>query len=84
MEHLTTQRPPDEERQAPRLLRFKDTEDLLQISRAALHRAIKRGDLVVIQAPGTVGDHGKRVVYQSILDYIRDQMPSSALRKSSA
>ena len=68
----------------PRLLTFKEAEKILAISRSSLARAIERGELAMVQAPGTSGQHGKRIVAASIDDYIRDQMPSSALRKSSA
>ena len=68
----------------PRLLTFKEAEKVLSISRSSLVRAIERGELAMIQAPGTSGQHGKRVLSASIDDYIRNQMPSSALRKSSA
>lgn len=52
------------------LLTIEEACRILAVGRGALYRALARGELTAIQAPGTTGKRGKRVLAQSVSDYI--------------
>lgn len=78
------ERPAGAPTQARSLLTFSEACIDLGITLPTLRRAISMGQLICIQAPGTSGCRGKRILRQSIDDYLADQIPSNASLKSSA
>lgn len=58
----------------PRLLfTFDEVAEMLGVSKGTIYLAIKAGELEVINAPGTIGTHGKRITAESIEKYIEEQ-----------
>lgn len=68
----------------PLLVTYTEACSMLSISVPVLRRAIRLGQLTCVQAPGTTGDRGKRILRRSIDEYLTSQIPSRASLRSSA
>lgn len=55
------------------LLTFSEVAKLCQVHVATVRRAIARGELDVVNAPGTTGKRGKRVTAVSLQAYLDRQ-----------
>lgn len=52
------------------LLTIAEAAQVLAVSRQSIGKAVRTGDLTAIQAPGTTGARGLRILARSISDYI--------------
>ena len=60
------------------LLTFEEVAEMCSISRRSVSRAVQQGELIVVQAPGTIGNKGKRIPFQEVKDWLRRQLPSAS------
>ncbi len=60
-------------RRLPRLLTYQQVADECGICKMTVRRAVERGELVAINAPGTRGASGKRITSESLQRYLNGQ-----------
>lgn len=58
------------------LLTFDEVARRCGVHKATVRRAVARGELVVVNAPGTTGNKGKRVTSASLQAYLQRQSGS--------
>lgn len=61
------------ERRQPRLLTYKQVAEECSICTVTVRRAVARGELESVNAPGTVGNSGKRITAESLQRYLSGQ-----------
>jgi hypothetical protein len=57
----------------PRLLTYQQVAEECGIHPVTVRRAVDRGELVAVNAPGTTGNKGKRITSESLLKYLQAQ-----------
>lgn len=60
-------------RRLPRLLTYQFVAEECSIHPVSVRRAVANGELVAVNAPGTVGNKGKRITLESFLKYLQKQ-----------
>ncbi|NQU47215.1 MAG: helix-turn-helix domain-containing protein [Planctomycetes bacterium] len=58
------------------LLTFEEVAEICSISRRSVSRAVQNGELLVVQAPGTIGNKGKRIPLQEVQSWLLRQIAS--------
>lgn len=60
------------------LLTYEEAARMCGSSRASICRAVQSGELIAVQAPGTNGPRGRRILRSSIEDYIEQEVAATA------
>ena len=71
MMNQSTERPAE-------LLTTREAAAILAVGRQAIRKAIRAGDLVAVQAPGTTGRRGLRILARSVSDYIAREVAAGS------
>lgn len=64
-------------RPAPLLLTYQDAARACGCAVGAIRRAVKNGEIQVVNAPGTFGTKGRRVTAASLKAYVERQLKGS-------
>ena len=63
-----------EANRGPLLLTFRQAAEECACSYRSIQRAVKDGELKVVNAPGTIGHKGKRIPFQALEAWLKKQL----------